>query len=212
MIYLSEKLEFPSVTLADEDGFLAIGGDLSPERLILAYQNGIFPWYNEDDPILWWSPPLRMVLFPEELYVSKSMKKLFREEAFSVTYNTCFEQVIRNCAVTERVGQEGTWINNDIIEAYCLLHKQGKAHSVEVWDEGALVGGFYGVRMGKVFCGESMFSHKSNASKYGFIHFVKNATDIQLIDCQVYSSHLESLGAREIPREEFLKILKNNKF
>lgn len=212
MIYLSEKLEFPSVTLADEDGFLAIGGDLSPERLILAYQNGIFPWYNENDPILWWSPPLRMVLFPDELYVSKSMKKLFREEAFSVTYNTCFEQVIRNCAVTERVGQEGTWINNDIIEAYCLLHKQGKAHSVEVWHEGALVGGFYGIRMGKVFCGESMFSHKSNASKYGFIHFVKNTTDIELIDCQVYSSHLESLGAREIPREEFLKILKNNKF
>lgn len=212
MIYLSEKLEFPSVTLADEDGFLAIGGDLSPERLILAYQNGIFPWYNEDDPILWWSPPLRMVLFPEELYVSKSMKKLFREEAFSVTYNTCFEQVIRNCAVTERVGQEGTWINNDIIEAYCLLHQQEKAHSVEVWHEGALVGGFYGIRMGKVFCGESMFSHKSNASKYGFIHFVKNTTDIELIDCQVYSSHLESLGAREIPREEFLKILKNNKF
>lgn len=209
MVWLSEKLIFPSVDLANSEGLLAVGGDLSSERLLLAYRNGIFPWYNEGDPILWWSPNPRMVLFPNELYVSKSMQKLLEKEAFRVTYNTCFGEVIRNCAKIKRLGQEGTWINSEIIQAYQILHEMGIAQSVEVWQDEALVGGLYGVWVGKVFCGESMFSLVSNASKYGFITFVKTFSEIKLIDCQVYSEHLASLGGREISRTEFLKILKN---
>lgn len=209
MVWLSEKLIFPSVDLANSEGLLAVGGDLSSERLLLAYGNGIFPWYNEGDPILWWSPNPRMVLFPNELYVSKSMQKLLEKEAFRVTYNTCFGEVIRNCAKIKRLGQEGTWINSEIIQAYQILHEMGIAQSVEVWQDEALVGGLYGVWVGKVFCGESMFSLVSNASKYGFITFVKTFSEIKLIDCQVYSEHLASLGGREISRTEFLKILKN---
>lgn len=208
-MWLSEKLIFPSVNLADSDGLLAIGGDLSLERLILAYQNGIFPWYSAGEPVLWWSPDPRMVLFPEELHVSKSMWKLLRDEVFSVTYNTCFEQVIRNCGKIKRTGQNDTWINEDIIQAYVNLHRNQIAHSVEVWQNNELVGGLYGVKVGNIFCGESMFSHVSNASKYGFITFVKVFPEIKLIDCQIYSKHLASLGAREISRTEFLKILKN---
>lgn len=209
MVWLSEKLIFPSVDLANSEGLLAVGGDLSSERLLLAYRNGIFPWYNEGDPILWWSPNPRMVLFPNELYASKSMQKLLKKETFRVTYNTCFGEVIRNCGKIKRLGQEGTWINSEIIQAYQILHEIGIAQSVEVWQNEALVGGLYGVWVGKVFCGESMFSLVSNASKYGFITFVKTFSEIKLIDCQVYSEHLASLGGREISRTEFLKILKN---
>lgn len=209
MVWLSEKLIFPSIDLANSEGLLAVGGDLSSERLLLAYRNGIFPWYNEGDPILWWSPNPRMVLFPNELYVSKSMRKLLEKEAFRVTYNTCFGEVIRNCGKIKRLGQEGTWINSEIIQAYQILHEMGIAQSVEVWQNEALVGGLYGVWVGKVFCGESMFSLVSNASKYGFITFVKTFSEIKLIDCQVYSEHLASLGGREISRTEFMKILKN---
>lgn len=209
MIWLSEELVFPSVNLAEPDGLLAMGGDLSLERLLLAYQNGIFPWYNADEPILWWSPNPRMVLFREELYISKSMQKLLRSGIFSVTYDTCFEQVIRNCGRIKRKGQSETWINENMIQAYLNLYQNQVAHSVEVWQNNELVGGLYGVQVGNVFCGESMFSCVSNASKYGFITFVKAFPDIKLIDCQIYSEHLASLGAREIPRMEFLKILKN---
>lgn len=210
MSWLSATTGFPDPIFANKDGLLAIGGDLSAQRLCSAYENGIFPWYNSEDPILWWSPDPRMVLFPSELHISKSMKKLLKDQAFELTYNKAFEQVIRHCSSVVRLGQDGTWLGEEMIQAYIELHQQKMAHSVEVWQEGQLVGGFYGVRVRNIFCGESMFSLVSNASKYGFISFVKNSPDIKLIDCQVYSDHLASLGAREIPREEFLKILKTN--
>lgn len=210
MIWLSETTGFPDPIFANKDGLLAVGGDLSAQRLCNAYENGIFPWYNSEDPILWWSPDPRMVLFPSELHISKSMKKLLKDQAFELTYNKAFEQVIHQCSSVTRFGQDGTWLGKEMIQAYLELHHLKIAHSVEVWQEDRLVGGFYGVRVGSIFCGESMFSLVSNASKYGFISFVKNSPDIKLIDCQVYSNHLASLGAREIPREEFLKILKTN--
>lgn len=212
MIWLSEEtLDFPPVSLANDDGLLAIGGNLSPERLIKAYQNGIFPWFNEGDPILWWSPNPRMVLFPNQLRISKSMHKLLKNETFKVTYNQCFRQVITRCAIAKRKGQNQTWILPEMINAYCKLHQLGFAHSVEVWQENQLVGGLYGIKIGAVFCGESMFSLVSNASKYGFISFVKNNPNIQLIDCQVYSEHLESLGGKEISRNDFLNLIQKYK-
>ncbi|MFN8398279.1 MAG: leucyl/phenylalanyl-tRNA--protein transferase [Bacteroidia bacterium] len=203
---------FPPVSHAEEDGLLAVGGDLSPERLLAAYARGIFPWYTEGkSPILWWSPDPRMVLFPNELNVSKSMKQLLRREAFQVTYDREFAAVISACGHVPRPGQDGTWLGNAMMEAYQVLHQLGHAHSVEVWQEGRLVGGLYGVAMGKTFCGESMFAHASNASKYGFITLVRDLIDagFQLIDCQVYTEHLESLGAREISRNEFVDLLGN---
>ena len=203
MIWLSATTDFPDPIFANKDGLLAIGGDLSTQRLCNAYENGIFPWYNSEVPILWWSPDPRMVLFPRELHISKSMKKLLKNKAFELTYNKAFEQVIYHCSNVVRFGQDGTWLNQEMIQAYLELHYQRIAHSVEVWQEDRLVGGFYGVRVRNIFCGESMFSLVNNASKYGFISFVKNSPDIKLIDCQVYSNHLASLGAREIPREEF---------
>ncbi|NLP57416.1 leucyl/phenylalanyl-tRNA--protein transferase [Lutibacter sp. B1] len=209
MFLLSEELIFPPVHLANEDGLLAIGGDLSSERLILAYKSGIFPWFNQGEPIIWYSPNPRMVLFPHKLKISKSMKQIIRKNDFEVTFNKNFEEVISNCKNINRKKQKGTWITNEMQQAYINLHKQGVAKSVEVWLNNELVGGLYGIDLGNVFCGESMFSKISNASKIAFIYLVQKLEKekYQLIDCQVYNSHLESLGAEEIQREEFLKYL-----
>ncbi len=203
---LDERLLFPNPALAEEDGLLAVGGDLSTERLLLAYQNGIFPWYSEDEPILWYSPHERFVLFPDELQVSKSMNKVLRSGSFSVTMDTCFADVVNACAIVKREGQDGTWITDDMKAAYSKLHGEGYAHSVEVWQHGRLVGGLYGVHAGDVFCGESMFSLVSNASKTALINLCRTNRYI-LIDCQVYTEHLESMGARMITREEYIGIL-----
>lgn len=208
----SEEIAFPDPALYDfEGGLLAMGGDLSPERIWFAYQNGIFPWFNPEDDILWWCPDPRFVLFPEDLKISKSMKKILREGKFTFTENKCFEEVMKNCQAAERKGQDGTWITDEMIKSYTTLHRYGKAKSVEVWENDELVGGLYGVDLGHIFCGESMFAKVSNASKAGFIYFVEKYKNIyQLIDCQVYTEHLASLGAKEIPKSEFLKILKQN--
>lgn len=208
MYWLSTDLIFPDYDEVNTEGIIAIGGDLSPERLILAYKKGIFPWFNEDDPIIWWFPHDRFVLFPENLHVSKSMKKVFRDQTFTYTENKAFRDLITNCSEAYRKGQDGTWITNDMIEAYCTLHEMGFAKSVEVWQNDELVGGFYGIEMGNVFCGESMFAKVSNASKAGFIQFVaKYHKKYELIDCQVYTQHLASLGAMEIPSDVFLEYL-----
>ena len=209
MYFLLKELFFPDVTEADRDGILAVGGDLSPERLLLAYQSGIFPWFDSDEPILWWAPPRRMVLFPDELVVSKSMRSILRKELFTITFNKDFRAVISNCSTIKRNGQRGTWISDEMIEAYVKLHEMGQAKSVEVWQNNELVGGLYGIDLGHVFCGESMFSKVSNASKVAFITLVENLKirKYKLIDCQVHNDHLESLGAREIEREEFMQIL-----
>lgn len=209
LYFLNDEIKFPSVEDASEEGIVAIGGDLAPERLLLAYKKGIFPWFSIEEPIIWWSPDPRMVLFPDRLKISKSMKKLLKNDAFEVTYNTAFRDVILNCATIHREGQDETWITNTMIQAYCKLHDLGIATSVEVWKDKTLVGGLYGIDLGTVFCGESMFSKVSNASKYGFIKFVKTLQEkkYKLIDCQVHTSHLESLGAEEISREVFLSYL-----
>ena len=208
----SEEIAFPDPALYDfEGGLLAMGGDLSPERIWFAYQNGILPWFNPEDDILWWCPDPRFVLFPEDLKISKSMKKILREGKFTFTENKCFEVVMKNCQAAERIGQDGTWITDEMIKAYSTLHRFGKAKSIEVWENDELVGGLYGVDLGHIFCGESMFAKVSNASKAGFIYFVeKYKSQYQLIDCQIYTEHLASLGAKEIPKREFLKILKQN--
>lgn len=209
MYFLLNELFFPDVSEADEYGILAVGGDLSPERLMLAYRSGIFPWFDKDEPILWWSPPERMVLFPSELKISKSMRNILNRNVFKVTYNKDFRGVISNCSQISRQGQEGTWITAEMIEAYVKLHELGHAKSVEVWQNDELVGGLYGVDLGHVFCGESMFSKVSNASKVAFISLAQNLEKrkYKLIDCQVHNDHLESLGAREIDREDFIEML-----
>ena len=208
MYWLGQDLIFPDYSEVSEEGILAIGGDLSPERILLAYKKGIFPWFNEDEPILWWFPQDRFVLFPENLYVSKSMKKVFKDKQFTYTENKAFREVIVNCSLAPRKEQDGTWITHEMIEAYCKLHEMGFAKSIEVWQNDELVGGFYGIDMGHIFCGESMFTKVSNASKAGFIQFVaKYHKKYELIDCQVYTDHLASLGAIEIPSEIFLNYL-----
>ena len=209
MYFLLKELFFPDVSEADKSGILAVGGDLSPERLMLAYKSGIFPWFDSDEPILWWSPQQRMVLFPDELVISKSMRSILRKEVFTVTFNKDFRAVISNCSQISRNGQQGTWISEEMIEAYVKLHELGYAKSVEVWQNNELVGGLYGIDLGTVFCGESMFSKVSNASKVAFITLVEKLKirKYKLIDCQVHNDHLESLGAREIPRAEFINIL-----
>lgn len=207
MIWLTKKLEFPPHKFATEEGVLALGGDLSVERLILAYKNGIFPWFNEGEPIVWYSPLRRMVLFPDELKVSKSMKQILRKNDFKVTENEAFEEVIFNCKTINRKNQFGTWITDDMQQAYINLYKKGIAKSIEVWVENKLVGGLYGIDLKNgVFCGESMFSNQSNMSKIAFIHLTQNC-GYKLIDCQVHNNHLASLGAREIFREKFLGFL-----
>ena len=209
MFFLTKTLEFPPVTNANSEGLLAVGGDLSTERLLLAYRNGIFPWFNEDSLILWWSPDPRMVLFPEKIKISKSMRKVLKSNQFRITINECFEDVITQCSSINRVDQEGTWITKEMHAAYMKLHHEGYAKSYEVWEDDVLVGGLYGIDLGHVFCGESMFSATSNASKFAFIKLAQDfqKEQHQLIDCQLHTSHLESLGAEEISREKFLKIL-----
>ena len=208
LFILNNELIFPPVELAEPDGLLAVGGDLSTERLLLAYRQGIFPWY-EGQHILWWCPDPRFVLFPPELRESKSMKQLLKRDVFEFRINSDFTGVITNCKTIARRGQESTWITDEVRAAYTRLHHAGYAHSAEAWQDGKLVGGLYGIRLGKVFFGESMFSTVSNASKYAFINFVHRLREegVELIDCQVYTEHLESLGARMIPRKDFIILL-----
>lgn len=200
-----DELIFPNPALSEEDGLLAIGGDLSLDRVLLAYSNGIFPWFSEGEPILWYAPHKRCVIYPDKIKVSKSMKKVMRDEIFKITIDKAFSEVIRNCASTPREGQEGTWITNEMQDAYINLNEHGFAHSVEVWLNEKLVGGLYGLKINRVFCGESMFSHVSNASKAALIFLSK--TDIDLIDCQLPNEHLMSLGAELIPQAAFMEIL-----
>lgn len=209
---LTDELWFPPLEEASKDGLLAIGGDLRTDRLLLAYRNGIFPWFNDDEPPLWWSPDPRFVLFPDELYISKSMKQLLKRNAFTITINKAFKEVISNCSLQKRKGQNGTWITNEIEEAYSKLHELGYAVSIEAWKNNELVGGLYGIRLGNCFFGESMFAKESNASKYAFITYVQQLQQegVVLVDCQVYTEHLESLGARMISRNEFITIVKEN--
>jgi len=206
---LDDRLLFPNPALAEDDGLLAIGGDLSTQRLVLAYQNGIFPWYSEDEPILWFSPHERFVLYPDELKVSKSMQRVLKSGRFSITINKAFEAVIAACSKAPRPGQDGTWITADMQAAYIALNKQGYAHSVEVWENGELAGGLYGVQVDNVFCGESMFSKVSNASKTALIYLCQRGK-YNLIDCQVYTPHLESMGARMISRAEYTSALEGH--
>jgi leucyl/phenylalanyl-tRNA--protein transferase len=211
MVVLDDKLWFPHPNEAMEDGLLAIGGDLRPERLLLAYRTGIFPWYNDDIP-LWWHPNPRFVLFPQDLFISKSMKQVIAKNSFEFRVNSSFKDVITNCKNINRKEQDGTWINNDVIDAYTKLHHLGFAHSAEAWQNDKLVGGLYGIKLGNIFFGESMFSYKSNASKFAFIKYTEQLLKegIVLIDCQVYTEHLESLGARMILRKEFMMLLETN--
>ncbi len=209
---LSKSIWFPNHDESNKDGLIAVGGDLSVERLMHAYHLGIFPWFNEGQPLFWWSPDPRMILLPESFKVSKSLKKTILSNKYKITLNTSFEEVINCCSKIKRKGQQGTWITNNMITAYLQLHKKGHAQSVEVWSDNQLVGGLYGIDLKekKIFCGESMFSKKNNASKIAFYYLVKKlkTENYRLIDCQMYTSHLESLGAQEIPRHEFLKYLK----
>jgi leucyl/phenylalanyl-tRNA--protein transferase len=211
LFILTRDIIFPPPESADEDGLLAIGGDLTSERLIHAYRKGIFPWYNENEPIFWWFPNPRFVLFPSELKISKSMRTVRNSGKFKFTVNKSFKEVINNCRNIVRKEQPGTWLSKDIIEAYTRLHIQGYVHSAETWKNGELVGGLYGVLLGKVFFGESMFSKESNASKFAFIQYVQHLQKqgIELIDCQVYTAHLESLGARMIERSKFSGLLRS---
>jgi len=209
MYFLGKELVFPPVSQAGDQGLLAIGGDLSVDRLILAYKSGIFPWYNQGEPIVWYSPNPRMVLFPEKLRISKSMRKFIRETDLVLTHNQAFEQVMMNCKTITRKDQEDTWITDEMLLSYIRLHRAGFAKSFEVWDKEELVGGLYGVELDGVFCGESMFAKKSNSSKLAFIKMVEyyQSKQFRVIDCQVYNDHLASLGAEEISRDEFLKYL-----
>jgi leucyl/phenylalanyl-tRNA--protein transferase len=209
MYRLTDALLFPSPMQASAEGIVAVGGDLQPERVMLAYRKGIFPWFESDDFLLWWSPDPRMVLFPDRLKISKSMRTVLRKKQFEVTFNKAFDQVVEACAKVKRFGQNGTWITPGLMEVYSTLHIQGHAHSVEVWEEGSLVGGLYGIDLGTVFCGESMFSKSSNASKVALIFLVKELkkNKYELIDCQVPTQHLASMGAEPISRTEFLTFL-----
>ena len=211
MYFLSKELFFPPVDEASIEGVLAIGGDLSVERLMLAYRSGIFPWFNEDEPILWWAPPERMVVVPSIYKVSKSIRNLLNQNKFQVTFNQNFKEVIKGCQQIERPGQEGTWLSDDFKVSYTKLYEMGIAKSVEVWQNDELVGGLYGVDLGHIFCGESMFSKVPNASKIAFVTLIKQLKDnnYKLLDCQVHNDHLEKLGAFEVSREVFMRVLKS---
>lgn len=211
-ILTDTQTDFPPVSSAQADGLLAIGGDLSVERLLQAYRNGIFPWYNEDEIPLWWSPDPRFVLFPEQLKISKSMKQVLKNKSLEFRVNTAFEETILGCRYAPRPGQAGTWISDAIVSAYTKLHHLGYAYSAETWQGHQLVGGLYGIRMGNLFFGESMFSRISNASKFAFIHWVQQLQEegVCLIDCQVYTPHLESMGACMISRANFINILQQH--
>jgi leucyl/phenylalanyl-tRNA--protein transferase len=207
---LTEQLLFPSPVYADADGLLAVGGDLSVQRLLLAYRMGIFPWFSKETPILWWSPDPRLILNPGELRISRRLMRLIKKEPFDITFDQAFDEVIKGCASIKRPHQSATWITDDMVEAYCSLHQEGFAHSIESWQHGALVGGLYGVSLGRAFFGESMFSRVSNASKIAFVYLVwfLQAKKFSLIDCQLTTQHLVNFGAREIPRAEFLRLLR----
>ncbi|MDA7706856.1 MAG: leucyl/phenylalanyl-tRNA--protein transferase [Flavobacteriaceae bacterium] len=208
MKWLNETIEFPPLTKTNPEGLLAVGGDLSPERVLYAYQNGIFPWYESDQPIMWWAPDPRFVLYPHKLKVSKSTKQILKNHSFEITMNRNFEDVITACANVKREAQSGTWITDEMIETYCKLHQKGIAKSVEVWQNKKLVGGLYGIELNDtIFCGESMFSYVSNASKIGFISLVQNS-NYKLIDCQLHTNHLQSLGAEAISRSKFMEYIK----
>ena len=209
MYRLTDALLFPSPEQASDEGIVAVGGDLKPERVMLAYRKGIFPWFESDDFLLWWSPDPRMVLFPDQVKISKSMRAVLRKKQFEVTFNNAFDDVVEACAKVKRFGQNGTWITSGLMEVYSTLHTQGHAHSVEVWEEGVLVGGLYGIDLGTVFCGESMFSKANNASKVALISLAKELkkNKYELIDCQVPTQHLASMGAESITRSEFLTYL-----
>ncbi|CAN5342797.1 leucyl/phenylalanyl-tRNA--protein transferase [soil metagenome] len=208
MYFITDELYFPTAEQAEADGLIAIGGDLSPERLLLAYGSGIFPW--EDDPVCWYTPDPRFVLFPEDLRITKSMQSVLRSGKFRFTINKAFEQVMVACSTVPRNGQNGTWISKGMIDAYSQLHQQGYAYSAEAWNSGELVGGLYGIKLGNIFFGESMFSKQSNASKFAFIKLIQylQKQGLKLVDCQVHTDHLASLGARMISRKDFLEIVK----
>lgn len=203
---LTKEIKFPPPHLATEEGLLAIGGDLRVERIMAAYHQGVFPWYSDETPIMWWNPDPRFVLYPSRLKISKSMKQVLRQNRFKITFDTAFREVMESCQKSPRSDQDGTWITNELIDAFEKIHELGAAHSVEVWQDGELVGGLYGLSIGRVYFGESMFTRVSNASKAGFITLVQEMSKrgIEMIDCQVYTSHLESLGAESISRDQFL--------
>ena len=209
MVFLQDDLQFPPLETATSDGLLALGGDLCPQRIILAYTLGIFPWFNPGEIIQWWSPDPRFVLFPAELKVSKSMEKVIKRGEFKLLINTSFKSVMEHCMVVKRNAQDGSWISPEVIDAYTLLHLNGYAHSAEAWQDGQLVGGLYGIKLGNVFFGESMFSLLPNASKFAFIEYTRllRQEGVKIIDCQVYTNHLQSLGARMISRTEFTNYL-----
>lgn len=209
MYYLSDELRFPSPHLATNEGIVAVGGDLRPERVLLAYRKGIFPWFEQDEFLIWWSPDPRMVLFPDQLRISKSMRSFLRKHPYEITFNKAFNEVVKSCARVKRFGQTVTWITPGLMEVYQVLHEQGHAHSVEVWDGAELVGGLYGIDIGQVFCGESMFSRASNSSKLALIILARELkkNKYKLIDCQVPTAHLASMGAAPISRKEFLSYL-----
>jgi leucyl/phenylalanyl-tRNA--protein transferase len=211
MYFLTSELYFPPTTEASYEGILAVGGDLSVERLLLAYRNGIFPWFDDDEPILWWSPPQRMVVNPQEYKIVKSLRNILNRKIFKITFNQNFPEVIRQCQQMKRNGQQGTWITDSMLEAYTKLHEIGIAKSIEVWQNDDLVGGLYGVDLGKVFCGESMFSKVPNASKVAFVTLIQQLKEENylMLDCQVHNDHLEKLGAFEISRDSYMKILKS---
>ena len=209
---LSEKIAFPPPHLALKEGLLAIGGDLSQQRLLMAYRMGIFPWFSENDPIMWWSPDPRLVLYPDEIKISRTLKKILKKEMFTVTIDTAFEHVIKACAQIRNEKNEGTGIVQEMVEAYCRLHGAGFAHSVEAWHQGQLAGGLYGVSLGKCFFGESMFTRISNASSVALVRLVQylKVLSFDMIDCQISTDHTIRFGAREIPRAVFLKQLKKS--
>ena len=209
MYKLSSEHIFPSPLSANREGIVAVGGDLDPQRILLAYKMGIFPWFESDDHLLWWSPDPRMVLFPNKLKISKSTKKVLNNNSFEITFNKSFTEVVKACAKVKRFGQNGTWITEGLMKAYKKLHEEGYAYSVEVWVNFELVGGLYGIDLGHIFCGESMFTKTNNASKIAFIHLVRELSKngYKLIDCQVPSAHLKSLGAEIISRQDFVKHL-----
>lgn len=209
IFYLFDSLVFPDPSFAEPDGLLAVGGDLSVERLLLAYQNGIFPWYDETSPILWWSPDPRLIMIPSEIKVSRSLRSILKRGIFELTLDTAFEEVINSCAIIHRAKHSNTWITPEMIEAYIRLHREGYAHSVEVWHKKKLVGGLYGVSLGSAFFGESMFTEMSNASKVALVALARllDSWGFDFIDCQVVTEHLISMGAKAIPREEFLEML-----
>ncbi|HBI14578.1 MAG TPA: leucyl/phenylalanyl-tRNA--protein transferase [Desulfobulbaceae bacterium] len=206
---LSSSIVFPPPALAEPNGLLAIGGDLSPARLLAAYRQGIFPWFAEGDPILWWTPAPRLVLFPEEFHLSRRLARVIRQNVFSLSADRAFRQVMENCAGIRTATRTETWISSEMIDAYCRLHQQGFAHSIECWQDGSLVGGLYGIALGRVFFGESMFSAVSSASKVALYALVRHALakGIRLLDCQMRTEHLVSMGAREVSRDHFQRLL-----